>query len=234
METEMQQEDVMVPKEWEDHHRKWFARKVYAILCMQLGLTSLIVGVVVAVDKINEWLSINWPFMLCLSLINVIVLITLLCFKKTARRHPTNLILLGIFTVSEGLLVGNFAAFFDPLTVLFAAVLALSVTLGITAYSFYENTDFAPIRGMGFGMIIGLILWSIFFGLYYDTMMVNLIICLVFILIYTIFIVMDTRMIVGGGRWSLSYDDYIIGSLCLYIDIIGLFIYILSLLGGKK
>jgi FtsH-binding integral membrane protein len=38
---------------------------------------------------------------------------------------------------------------------------------------------------------------------------------------------------VNNHRWSLGYDDYIIGALCVYIDIIGLFLYMLRFLGKK-
>ena len=43
--------------------------------------------------------------------------------------------------------------------------------------------------------------------------------------------VYDTQTIVGGkGRIELDIDDYVYGALMLYLDIINLFIYILSLL----
>jgi hypothetical protein len=37
-------------------------------------------------------------------------------------------------------------------------------------------------------------------------------------------------LIVGGKKHELSYDDYIIGALMLYVDIIGLFLELLELL----
>jgi FtsH-binding integral membrane protein len=41
-------------------------------------------------------------------------------------------------------------------------------------------------------------------------------------------------MIIGGKRYDfLTYDDYILGAIMLYVDIVGLFIYILELIGGK-
>jgi FtsH-binding integral membrane protein len=38
-------------------------------------------------------------------------------------------------------------------------------------------------------------------------------------------------MIASGHRHDISTEDYILGALMLYIDIIGMFIYILKLLG---
>jgi FtsH-binding integral membrane protein len=57
-----------------------------------------------------------------------------------------------------------------------------------------------------------------------------------FAAIYMIYILVDTQLIMGGqkGRVKLSLDDYISGAIMLYIDIIGLFIKLLQILGKKK
>jgi FtsH-binding integral membrane protein len=57
--------------------------------------------------------------------------------------------------------------------------------------------------------------------------------CALGCIIFGIYLVIDTQLIVGGGRYELSLDDYVAGALLLYIDIIQIFLYILSLLGGK-
>ena len=36
------------------------------------------------------------------------------------------------------------------------------------------------------------------------------------ILLVSVFIIYDTNLIVGGKKYGLSYDDYIIGALLLY------------------
>ena len=48
-----------------------------------------------------------------------------------------------------------------------------------------------------------------------------------------LYILIDTQLIIGGGRYKLSIDDYIIGAIILYIDIIYLFIYLLAIFGGR-
>ena len=49
------------------------------------------------------------------------------------------------------------------------------------------------------------------------------------IILTSIYIVFDTKLILK----KLSLDDYILGALMLYTDIIQLFIWILSLLGSR-
>ena len=36
----------------------------------------------------------------------------------------------------------------------------------------------------------------------------------------------------GGTQFSIDLDDYVFGVMILYVDIIGMFMYVLMLLGG--
>lgn len=58
--------------------------------------------------------------------------------------------------------------------------------------------------------------------------------CSLGVILFGIYIVMDTQMIIGGKTIKLSMDDYVVGALILYIDIIQMFLYILQLLSKKK
>lgn len=50
---------------------------------------------------------------------------------------------------------------------------------------------------------------------------------------FSIYIVIDTQMIIGDGKNNLSLDDWVLGSMLLYMDIVGLFLKVLKLLGKK-
>ena len=46
------------------------------------------------------------------------------------------------------------------------------------------------------------------------------------------YLVFDTQIMMGGGKaYSISPEEYIFAALNLYIDIVTLFIYILSIIG---
>lgn len=51
------------------------------------------------------------------------------------------------------------------------------------------------------------------------------------VLLFGIYIIVDTQLIVGGRSAELEIDDYFLGAMLLYIDIVSIFIYILQLLG---
>ena len=48
------------------------------------------------------------------------------------------------------------------------------------------------------------------------------------------FLVYDTQMIVGGRKHELSPEEYVYGALQLYIDVVYLFLIILSLFGKSN
>jgi len=55
------------------------------------------------------------------------------------------------------------------------------------------------------------------------------------VMIYGIYLVIDTRIITGKEKHNgiaIDYDDYCIGALILYLDVIMIFMYILSLFGN--
>ena len=62
--------------------------------------------------------------------------------------------------------------------------------------------------------------------------------CVLGLLFYSIYLIVDTMRICKDkcsqyGDISFDYDDYIIGALMLYIDIVMIFVYILQLMGRK-
>ena len=51
------------------------------------------------------------------------------------------------------------------------------------------------------------------------------------IVFYGLFLIYDTQLIAGGRKYELSLDDYVIGALILYVDIIVIFLELLKLFG---
>ena len=52
--------------------------------------------------------------------------------------------------------------------------------------------------------------------------------------IYSVYILIDTQLVLGGKNKELTLDNYVLGAMILYVDIIQLFLKILQLLGEKK
>lgn len=49
-------------------------------------------------------------------------------------------------------------------------------------------------------------------------------IALAFAILYSVYLVIDTQLILGKGKHNISLDNYVLGAIFLYLDIIGLFL----------
>jgi len=213
--------------------RKDFIKKVYFLLSLQLVWTALFAGMVVAIEPLRDGIKSTTPIVFVCMGMTFVILIAVFCYKKVAKKHPTNLILLASFTVFESYIVAFICAFYEPLIVLAAAIMTLGITAALTVYAWKTKKDFTTMGGIIVVLACSILLFG-FFAIFTYNQILYTVYCLFAVIMYGIFIVYDTQLIAGGRYQELSYDDYILGALLLYIDIIGLFIYILSLFGNKN
>ena len=61
----------------------------------------------------------------------------------------------------------------------------------------------------------------------------HMIICGIAVMLFSFYLIYDTQLIMGGKRYEIDIDDYILGAIILYTDIITIFLYLLKLFGGK-
>lgn len=57
--------------------------------------------------------------------------------------------------------------------------------------------------------------------------------CSLGVILFGIYLIIDTQLIIGGKRLAISLDDYVVGALLLYIDIIQIFLYLLQMFGRR-
>ena len=213
--------------------RKGFIKKVYALLCIQLTWTVFFIGIVVGIPEMREGIQKTIGLFYAALVITVLLIISLMCFKKIARKYPQNYILMFTFSSFESYILAFISSYYDPYVVLSAVLITFVVTLSLTIYAFKTKTDFTVCGGILVSVTVSLIMFGflmIFFYQYYA----NMLFCELAIILYSIFIVYDTQLIAGGRYDEITLDDYVLGALMLYVDIIGLFLYILSLLGSKN
>lgn len=57
-----------------------------------------------------------------------------------------------------------------------------------------------------------------------------LVYCILSACIYGVYLVYDVQLVANGTRMELSYDDYIVGALLIYVDVIRIFLQILKVI----
>ena len=125
-------------------------------------------------------------------------------------------------------MVGGFVSYFNPASVLCTALSTLGMFLGLTVYAMLMSDEEMKFLG---GVMISLsfvVIPVIIFSFLFRSLFIYLIVQGVMVVLTSIYIIFDTRLIMS----KMSYDDYIIAALLLYIDIINLFLYLLSIFGS--
>lgn len=245
--------EPMVPKEQarpqlialaEPPIRNGFIRKVYGIVSVQLIVTTILGGVIVRYGR--EWLHTNPQLMMSAvtvsSALSLFIACVTSCCPDLMRRSPQNYGLLAVFTVSESVLVGFACLQYTVGSVILCLGLTAGVVVGLTLYALRTKSDLTSAGPYlmccllvlcGTGMLLML---ASAMGLTHNPMFsaVQVLYAAGGALVFSFFIVYDTQLIVGGGhQHEFSIDDYAMAAMCLYLDIIQLFLSLLRLLGEK-
>merc|ERR1712066_270498 len=117
-----------------------FLRKVYAILCAQIGLTSLICGLSITNLTIKTFIQSDIDLVPMVSIITFMVLIWL---HVERENYPRNFYLLGTFTVLQSFAVAAICTLYDSWIVIKAAVLTTVVFGSLTMYTFNSKKDYS-------------------------------------------------------------------------------------------
>ncbi|XP_063995703.1 protein lifeguard 4-like [Diachasmimorpha longicaudata] len=206
--------------------RMAFLRKVYGLISIQLLLTVVISAVFILCEPIKLTVQRN-SWMVGISFIGTMAILIALHFKR--RDHPTNLILLGAFTVVLSYSVGTVVTLFDVTVVLEAMFITMAIVFGLTVYTFQSKRDFSF---LGFGLFAGLfaLLVGGIIQLFLQSPVMELAMSIGGALLFSVFIIYDTHMLMH----VLSPEEYIIAAINIYLDIINLFLHILQLLAAAK
>lgn len=217
--------------------RAGFVRKVYGILSVQLLAT---VAIAYPLQRMSPEVVRSHSWIVILSTVVLLgTMCSMMCCGDVMRKFPMNYAILGVMTLCMGVLVGFASAAYTWQSVALAAGLTVAIFLAMTAFAWTTKTDFTGYGPYLFAALVTLCFFGFavsllgYFGvhikwlvMFYD---------LIGVLLFTFYIVFDTQMIIGGSHSvKFSIDDYCFAALNLYLDIINLFLHILSLLGERK
>ena len=212
--------------------RRGFIRKVYGIIFFQLLITTTVIYFSMTNEILMKFMLSNvWSLYLsCVT--SIIVVIILVCGKLT-RTVPVNYFLLIVLTLLEAFMASYTTIYFQPISVLVCAGLTMLIVFALTMYACFTKRDMTMMGGFLFCFSIILIFLGIvgfFFTSYFYQMFLNSL----GVLLMSLYLIFDTQLVIGNKRNLIDVDDYILGALNIYLDIIGLFLRILKLFGKKK
>ncbi|KAL0924692.1 hypothetical protein M5K25_005542 [Dendrobium thyrsiflorum] len=183
---------------------RWaFVRKIYTIVSIQLLLTIAVSSLVVFVKPISYFFVSSGAGLGLYIFLIILPFIMMWPLYNYYQRHPINLLLLGLFTVSISFAVGLTCAFTNA----------------------KRGHDFSFLGPFLFGAVIILMLFAIIQLFFPMGKISNMIYGGLASLVFCGYIIFDTDNLIK----RYGYDEYIWAAVALYLDIINLFLSLLNL-----
>ncbi|VEL08730.1 unnamed protein product [Protopolystoma xenopodis] len=161
----------------------------------------------------------------------------MVCCPSVRRRFPGNFIALSVFTLAFSYMTGTISSFYDTYSVLIAVGVTAGMCLIISLFAIQTKIDFTKCSALILVLSIVLLLTGIACAIVYAVSGPNKVLHAVYggigALVFSLYLVFDTQMIVGGRKHEMSPEEYIYGALQLYMDVVNLFLMLLSLIGSR-
>jgi len=209
--------------------RNGFICKVYGIIGYQIILTSIVVILALLNKTLQSFMLHSITTYYICFLISLVCVILPLCAPELYRTVPTNYIILTIFTLSYSWIVATITCLYTPISVITALFLTFITVLTLTIYAWKTKSDFTVCGGTLFVALVLLIFCSIIY-IFIPIPFLDLVITYGGLIIFCIYLIYDTQLLIGSGKFSFSEDDYILAAINIYLDIIILFLKIDSMI----
>jgi uncharacterized protein len=162
------------------------------------------------------------------------VLAPLLLAQMNARSFPRNVILTLLFTFVEGVFISPFLYLMQqqaPGAVGQAGILTFSAFAALSLYGLTSRRDFSA---WGSFLTVGLLVLivALIINSFVASVGASLWLSAVGVLIFSGLLVFDTWRFMRSGRFGP--DDYVFAAVQIYLDLLNMFMFILSLLGGGR
>jgi len=160
--------------------------------------------------------------------------IPLIMVQRSAREYPKNLILTLLFTFVMGVAIAPgmyLAERAVPGVVTQAGLLTFAAFGALSLYAVFSRGDFSAWGAFFFVGLIVMLVASVL-NIFFQSVAVGLFLSAIGVFVFSGLLVFDTWRIVRSGAYG--QDDYVFAAVTIYLDLLNLFMFILSLLGGRR
>jgi FtsH-binding integral membrane protein len=209
--------------------RKTFVQKMYAIVLGELLLSTLFTIITVNSTSIDTWMGTYPEIALSMFILICIVTFLIFCIPFIVRMEPTNYLILGVFTIAQMYIIAYICSVMTTSIVLVTVFMVDFFIAGLTVYVFTMKTDFSTLIGsawmLGFSSLPFLS-----YIIFDQTYIYEMLACWVCTFLIGFYFVYDSSQIVNRRQYELSDEDFILGALHIYIDVIFIFIGVFLLI----
>lgn len=215
-----------------DQIRSGFIVKVYGIIAYQLVITSI----VIYFSLVNPWfkslLLKSFGFFILNVFLSFFLVLLPIFYPQAYQIVPLNYIILTVFTLSYSCIAAQEVCLYSFNSIMVALFLTFVTVISLTIYAWKSEKDFTVCGGTLFVSLI-LLIFSGIILIFIRIPLLNLIYTFITLIIFCIYLIYDTQLLIGKGKYKFDEDDYILAAINIYLDIIILFLELLELLGNK-
>ncbi|HET9425638.1 MAG TPA: Bax inhibitor-1/YccA family protein [Gemmatimonadaceae bacterium] len=208
--------------------RATLVRRTYSVVF--LGIIVTCVGAAFAMSQPSLMAAVQeHPIITMIAVFAPLILV-----MRNPRQFPQNVALTGLFAFAEGVWLAPLlfvAERTQPGIINQAALLTLGTFGALTAYAVFSRRDFSA---WGSFFMIGLVILLItsILNIFFRSSAAALYISAATVFVFGGLLVFDTWRIVRSGQYG--EDDYVAAAVQIYLDLLNMFLAILSLLGGRR
>jgi len=221
-----------------------FIKKVYMIVLSQLAITTTFVAVFsqseavknFSMERLSEGSTMSKGLVMYIAgyVIFFVTYMAIVCCPSVRRKHPLNLVVLGMFTISLSFMVGVISVFHNSNWIWIAMAITAGIVLALTLFAFQTKYDFTGIGFYLWGVLWCVIIFGIMAIYFWQTHrpILHSVYCGLIALVFSMYLVYDTQRLMGGKKYSLSPEEHVYAAVEIYIDVVQIFLAVLGL-GGR-
>ncbi|OII77728.1 hypothetical protein cand_015440 [Cryptosporidium andersoni] len=211
--------------------RHGFIRRVYILLSILTCISFSIILFFTYYKPAFWWISTHYWISIVCSISAMILVIFLAFFPSIAQNHKVGMTVLFSLSVLYAVGISGLAVHINQNSVIIAFTSSIGIFLMLSLFAAQVKYDFT---GYGPYLVIGLLVMLIYgFALFILNLRSFLmtIYGALGVIISSLYIVYDTQLIIGGKhrKYKFSIDDYIFATLSLYLDIVNICAYLLTI-----
>ena len=206
--------------------RATLVRRTYLLVFASVLVTMAGVSFAMATPPVLNWAA-RHPFITFLG-----TFVPLIAAQRFRHVFPTNIGLVFLFTFLEGIFISPFVYYLGQTQpgVVGQAALLTGTTFGVlTAYAFVSRKDFSAWGGF-FTVGLWVLIFTSLLNLFFQNATASLWIAGATVFVFSGLLVFDTWRL----RNVFGPNDYVQAAVAIYLDLLNMFLAILSLLGGRR
>jgi len=206
--------------------RATLIRRTYLLVLASVLITMGGVAFAISTPPVLNWTA-RHPIITMLGMF-----VPLIAAMKFRQVFPTNIGLVFLFTFLEGIFIAPFIYLLGQTQpgVVGQAALLTGTTFGVlTLYAFFSRKDFSAWGGF---FIVGLwvLIATSLLNMFFQNPTASLWIAGATVFVFGGLLIFDTWRL----RNVFGPDDYVQAAVAIYLDLLNMFLAILSLLGGRR